>query len=992
MIVPQPENETARVAALRAYDLLGTAADHTIDDLTLLAAQICQTPIAVVSLVDEKRQWFKSKVGLALTGTARDAAFCAHAILQPDKLMEVRDARLDPRFAANPLVTGEPNLRFYAGAPLVAANGVALGALCVADRVPRELSDGQRAALCALSRHVVSHFDLNRALAANTEPLRKKWPLENTSFVALLVAAVALLAGGIFSIRSLLWLGENAGQLAHHNRVIAQAEQISIDAGDVQNGQRGYLITGEPRFLDSYRATVAKVMPHLQELRQLTIENPRHQRRIDALEDLTADRLNVTQSQIALRQTEGFEAVRDASVEGREKTGAGRTRKLVQEIVDEERELIRQHDWQAGTSARLTLAAIGALGALAVGLLGVIVWRSRRERLARRESQTKISQLCADLASLNSSLEQKVAARTGELKRTETLLRQQCDKLVVSEAETLRLLAVAEASRRAVLDVLADEKRASRNLRESEERFRELAENIHEVFWITNPEKNRILYISPAYEKIWGRTCASLEVNPRAWLDAIHPDDLERIQQASAVKQVTGDYNETYRILRPDGTLRWIHDRAFPIRDESGTVRRIVGTAEDITARRDLEQQFRQVQKMEAIGTLAGGIAHDFNNILTAIGGYTELARLQVEGDETTTRFLTAVMQASSRAAALVRQILTFSRQQEQSTRLPLDLAEAVIEPLTLLRATIPTTIEFDFHLPDDLPAVLADATQIHQIVMNLCTNAAHAMKDRTGRLGVRLEEFDVDEELAKIKLRLQPGPYVRLAITDTGHGMDQATVERIFEPFFTTKKPGDGTGLGLAVVHGIMQSYDGAATVYSQPGDGTTFHLYFPVHHAKVDDAGPPPAPVPRGHGERILVLDDEVVLAQLGVMMLQTLGYAAQAATDPHSALASFRLDPEAFDLVFTDLTMPGMTGMDFARQLLDIRPDLPVVLATGYVTASLAERARAVGICEVLVKPHTKQSLGEAVHRALGSAATVQLSVAACESESLAEATAA
>ncbi len=983
MKVPQPENERARVAALRAYDVLDTPADRTIDDLTLLAAQICQTPMAVVSLVDEKRQWFKSRVGVALTGTSRETAFCAHTILHPDKVMEVPDARLDPRFAENPLVKGEPNIRFYAGAPLVTPGGVVLGALCVADRAPRELNDGQRAALHALSRHIVTHFDLHRALASHRDPLGKKWPLMKTSLVALLVATVALLAGGAFAIRSLLRFGENAGLVAHSHLVIAQAERISTDAGEVQSAQRGYLITGEQRFLDSYLATVANVMPHLRELRKLTVDNPNHQWRLDALDALTADRLTVSQNLIALRQAEGFEAVRNALVDGRGKAGGGRTRTLVREIVDEERASIAQRDWQAGTGAHLTLAAIGTLGALAVILLGVIVWRSWREGLARRESQSKINHLYAELAALNASLEQKVVARTAELRGTETLLRQQCDKLLVSERETLRLLAVAEESRQVVLNVLEDEKRASRNLRESEERFRELAENIHEVFWITDPNKNRMLYISPAYEKIWGRTCASLEANPSAWLDAIHPDDRERIQHAAAAKQVAGDYSETYRILRPDGTQRWIHDRAFPIRDENGTVRRVVGTAEDITARRDLEHQFLQAQKMEAIGTLAGGIAHDFNNILTGICGYTELARMRVEADGTATEYLNAVIQASNRAAALVRQILTFSRRQDQPIRQSLDLAEAVAEPLTLLRATIPATIEFDLDLPEGLPAILADTTQIHQVVMNLCTNAAHAMKGGTGRLGVRLEEFEVDEHLAKIKLRLRPGPYVRLTITDTGHGMDQATMERIFEPFFTTKTPVDGTGLGLAVVHGIMQAHDGAVNVYSQPGDGTTFHLYFPAHQAEVDGAQAPPPPVPRGQGERILVLDDELSLAQLGAVMLERLGYAAQAESDPGAALAAVRSDPDAFDLVITDLTMPGMTGIDFARQIFKIRPDLPIVLATGYVTNLTPERARAVGICEVLAKPHTKQSLGQAVYAALNTV-SVCPRPHACEAE--------
>ncbi|MGA2053654.1 MAG: PAS domain S-box protein, partial [Opitutales bacterium] len=267
-----------------------------------------------------------------------------------------------------------------------------------------------------------------------------------------------------------------------------------------------------------------------------------------------------------------------------------------------------------------------------------------------------------------------------------------------------------------------------------------------------------------------------------------------------------------------------------PVDDKAGKHYGRIWTFRDITAQRKVEEQFRQAQKMEAIGTLAGGIAHDFNNILAAINGYTEMAKRRVTNDPVAKKYLDAVFQGGTRAVELVKQILAFSRPQELQQRTPVELSQIVAEPLKLLRASIPSTIEFDVSLASDLPAVLADATQVHQVVMNLCTNASHAMKDRAGRLGVRLEKFTVDKLLAGANAGLRAGPYVRLSVSDTGHGMSRATVERIFEPFFTTKGPGEGTGLGLSVVHGIMQSHGGAITVYSQPGEGTVFHLYFPV------------------------------------------------------------------------------------------------------------------------------------------------------------------
>jgi PAS domain S-box-containing protein len=516
------------------------------------------------------------------------------------------------------------------------------------------------------------------------------------------------------------------------------------------------------------------------------------------------------------------------------------------------------------------------------------------------------------------------------------------------------------------LEDITERRRTEEQLRLSEERFRQLAENIHEVFWISDLIDNGVLYVSPAYEKVWGRSCESLYADPNSWLEAVHPDDRERVAQAVLNKKNSDKYDEIYRIARPDGALRWIRDRAFPIRDAAGKAYRFAGTAEDITERHQLEMQFRQAQKMEAIGTLAGGIAHDFNNILGAIIGYTEMARMCVKQVPEADEYLDAVLKGAQRAASLVRQILAFGRQREQQ-RTVVQLRHVVAEPLELLRATIPASIECRTSLAKDVPTVLADVTQIHQVVMNLCTNAVHAMKDRPGRLEVTLEEFTVDMHLAATNPHLHPGPYVRLSVSDTGCGMDAATLERIFEPFFTTKAPGEGTGLGLSVVHGIMRNHDGAVTVYSQPGEGTTFRLYFPVHGQEAEAEAPAERPAPpRGRGERILFVDDEMPLVHLGQVILEELGYTVTISTNPMEAIASIRADPTAFDLVITDLTMPYLSGTDLARLIFQQRPDLPVILVTGYTANLTAESVRALGIQEMLFKPLTVQILGAAVHR--------------------------
>ena len=514
---------------------------------------------------------------------------------------------------------------------------------------------------------------------------------------------------------------------------------------------------------------------------------------------------------------------------------------------------------------------------------------------------------------------------------------------------------------------ITDRKRAIDALRESETRFRELAEYIDEVFWIADPEEAKKLYISPAYERIWGITCQSAYEKPHMWLDAIRPGDRDRVIRALEIKRTQGTYDEEYRIIRPDGTERCIRDRAFPVRDAAGAIRRWVGVAEDVTKYRNLEEQLRQTQKMEAIGTLAGGIAHDFNNTLAAINGYTELSQMILTGNDQVRRYLDSVLQAASRAADLVRQILTFSRQERVERRL-IQLRPVVAETIKLLRASIPSTIEFNISLATNAPTVLADATQIHQILMNLGTNACHAMKGRPGRLEIKLERCPIDVAQAATQPRLRPGLYARVSVSDTGSGMDQATLRRIFEPFFTTKPPGEGTGLGLSVVHGIMESHDGAVTVYSHLGEGTVFHLYFPEQAGEVAEVGSDGEPVPIGNGERILFIDDEELLAQLGQKTLTTLGYQVECATKPAEALAVVRADPQRFDLVLTDQTMPGMTGIFLATQLRHIRPDLPVILMTGYSMALRSDQIDAAGILQVLMKPTSIHSMGVAVHAAL------------------------
>jgi nitrogen-specific signal transduction histidine kinase len=384
-------------------------------------------------------------------------------------------------------------------------------------------------------------------------------------------------------------------------------------------------------------------------------------------------------------------------------------------------------------------------------------------------------------------------------------------------------------------------------------------------------------------------------------------------------------------------------------------------------ARAALEARLRVSQKMEAIGTLASGIAHDFNNILGAIYGYTELARYDASDNPAVLDSLDEVTKASERAATLIRQILTFSRQEEQQ-RQELQLTPLLLEALKLLRAVVPSCVVFQLALAPDARPVLANPTQIHQIMMNLGTNAAHAMRGQPGRVTVTLANCTVDAKLAAAIPELRPGPHVRLSVSDTGHGMEQATADRVFDPFFTTKSPTEGTGLGLSVVHGIMRSSKGAITVKSQLGQGTTFDLYFPALLGTLPAAvGVIPA-VPRGHGERILFVDDEEALGNFVKRMLERLGYVVEVERRPQGALNAVQARPEAYALVITDLTMPELLGTELARQLHQLKPGLPILLTSGYAADLAAASLAAVGIVELLNKPFSFEALGQAVYRAL------------------------
>ena len=457
-------------------------------------------------------------------------------------------------------------------------------------------------------------------------------------------------------------------------------------------------------------------------------------------------------------------------------------------------------------------------------------------------------------------------------------------------------------------------------------------------------------------------------------MSAVHPDDQKRVLNAlREAMDAVSTYQIESRVQHRSGEYRYVENIGIVLPGEDGRAYRLLGTIKDITARvhadedrHRAELEMQHSQRLESLGVLAGGIAHDFNNILAAIIGLTDMALQDIPKNSPTHADLKESLQAAHRAKDLVKQILMFSRQSGEE-RAPLYLHIIVREALKLLRATIPATIEIIDSVDVHSGAVMANTAQMHQVIMNYCTNAVQAMAGRWGRLEVRLTDMLVDERLAVAHPKLRPGPYVRLSVIDTGHGMEPQVLRRIFDPFFTTKGPGEGTGMGLAVVHGIVTNHGGIIVVESIPGKGSTFHTYLPRVNDVVLPEESHAESMPRGT-ERILFADDEEVVMRFCESMLPRLGYEVTFCLDGDEALEVFQKNPTGFDLVITDQLMPRMTGDVLASEIRKIRPEIPILLFTGFSDRLTDQKIRAAGIKDVILKPVIASDLAKRIRQVL------------------------
>jgi PAS domain S-box-containing protein len=507
------------------------------------------------------------------------------------------------------------------------------------------------------------------------------------------------------------------------------------------------------------------------------------------------------------------------------------------------------------------------------------------------------------------------------------------------------------------LEHLVEEK--THSLRESEETARALLNSPSEAAMLMDVDGKMLALNNHMAERL-GQS--SEEIVGRCYYDYLSTDIAGNRRNKTA--EVMRDGQPVFFQDERDGIM--LDNRIYPVFDENGKVTRISFFSRDITDQIKLMNQLQQAQKMEALGTLAGGIAHDFNNILFPIVGYTEMSMDAVKPDDSIRNYLSEVLKAAHRAQGLVKQILSFSRQKEQE-RKPIQVKLILKEVLKLLRASLPSTIEIRVDAVSD-SAIFADPVEIHQVMMNLFTNAYHAMREKGGVLTVALKDVDVTTDTDTDAQVLAPGHYIQMEVTDTGYGMGHSTIDRIFDPYFTTKELGEGTGLGLAMVHGIIASLNGHISVESELQKGTTFNIFFPQITQSADPAGEiTSVPIPKGRGH-ILVVDDEEPICRMLEQVLRQIGYEVTSFTVSYEALSVFKNRPKKYDLLLTDMTMPGMTGMELSRQFIAIRPDIPVVLLSGYSDLTNEQLAKDAGVRSFIMKPVLRKELAEAIRSAL------------------------
>jgi PAS domain S-box-containing protein len=541
----------------------------------------------------------------------------------------------------------------------------------------------------------------------------------------------------------------------------------------------------------------------------------------------------------------------------------------------------------------------------------------------------------------------------------------------VSVSPLLQELGQAFGSVLVIRDITRS-KEALEAVKNSEQRLKLILDTVSDAFWDWQIDTGEV-YFSSRYYTMLGYMPNEMPQSFDTWKSLLHPDDRVAAEE-TVIRHIRSHepFEIEFRMKTKEGTYRWILGRGKTVeKDADGNARRMVGSHIDLTDRKNMEERLRHSQKMEAMGILAGGIAHDFNNILAAIVGYAELAIEEIPEDTTPFKRVNGILSASERARNLISQILTFSRKQDKNFQ-PMDIRMVLKEALGFMRASLPSTIQISEKIPSALPNIMGDLDQIQQMIINLITNASHAMK-QDGTIHIEISCAKIGQEFPlSPSIGLAAGTFIKLTVSDTGCGIAPDILPKIFDPFFTTKEKGLGTGLGLATAHGIVKEHGGDISVESTPGFGTCFDVYLPVTLQNTI-AGDNKKQAPQGGAERILIVDDEEVLPFILKDMLESLGYAVTTYTDSRQALEQFKDHPDRFDILLSDITMPHITGIEMTQAFQQIRPDIPVILWSGNNSYITEQKAIEAGAYQLLRKPFKRTDLAVAIRNALDKSAT-------------------
>lgn len=861
MKAPRSHNEVARLETLYQYEILDTEAEPAFDELTRLAAHICGTPIALVSLIDAHRQWFKSKLGIEATETPREMAFCIHTIPEPAILI-VPDALTEWRFSTNPLVISPPHIRFYAGVPLITPSGHVLGTLCVIDCVPRELSPEQIEALQTLGHQVMTQLELRRHVAelarTVTEFKQTEEALRQQTKRERLVAEIAQ------RIRQSLKLEEILSTTVSEVRQFLGAERVFIY-----------------RFLADWSGVVA----------------------VESVNPGCLPLLGKIIKDSFFGETSGRELYRQGRIQATEDIYTSGLSKC-------------HVDKLAQLQIRANLVVPILQKERLWGLLVANQCTSPRQWQQLDINLLKQLATHVALAIQQSTLFEQVQTELNERKQAEQKISEQA----------------------ALLNVATD------------------------AIFVRDLE-NKILFWNKGAEHLYGWQAKDALVQKANEL--LNKDSLE-LSEAQEIVVKKGEWSGELHQVTKSGKDIIVNSRWTLVRDQAEQPKSILVVNTDITEKKQFEAQFLRAQRLESIGTLASGIAHDLNNVLGPVLMVAELLQEKIP-DARSQQLLAELKNSAKRGANLVKQVLSFARGLE-GQRAILQVRHLLLEIQQIAKGTFPKSIAIYSDISPTLWTVYADATQLHQVLMNLVVNARDAMPNG-GTLSICAENLFIDENYARMNVDATVGSYSVITVSDTGTGMSPEVLEKIFEPFFTTKEVGKGTGLGLSTVMGIIKNHDGFVKVDSSVGQGSQFKVYLPTVEGTLLQLSED-LELLAGHGEWILVVDDEAPIREITKITLETHNYKVLIANDGIEAIALYAQHKHEINLVLLDMMMPEMDGLTTIRTLQKFNSQVKIIAVSGLALSDKVAAAMGSGVKTFLPKPYTTQELLKTINSALNT----------------------